>query len=235
MSRFAFLNRVLRRSHALWPAQRILDVGSGDAWFAQQLAARSYENTQITCWDSGYGESIASQVEKSAARMEWRRERPRQEFDLLLLLDVLEHIADDGTFLNETVRLNAAPGSFVLVTVPCWPYLFSAHDVHLRHMRRYRPAECRDLLTSSGLRILKEGGFYHSLLVFRVLAVLAERIGRWQKPPDDLGQWNVGSFATCFVTGTLKVDNAFTDLFSRLGLCVPGLSYWALCQKTRPS
>ncbi|MGB0694985.1 MAG: class I SAM-dependent methyltransferase [Rhodospirillaceae bacterium] len=55
---------------------------------------------------------------------------------LWLLLDVLEHIEDDKTFLGDVIS-KARVGSHILVTVPADPRLWSQHDVTALHQRRY--------------------------------------------------------------------------------------------------
>lgn len=56
--------------------------------------------------------------------------------DLVLLMDVLEHVEDDFHFLS-SVAGAMAPGAHLLLTVPADPALWSAHDVESLHWRRY--------------------------------------------------------------------------------------------------
>jgi SAM-dependent methyltransferase len=58
-------------------------------------------------------------------------------FDLVLCLDVLEHIPDDDAALRELLRVTQ-PGGHLVVTVPAYPALWSEHDVRNMHVRRYR-------------------------------------------------------------------------------------------------
>ncbi len=59
--------------------------------------------------------------------------------DLVLLMDVIEHVEDDFHFLS-SVASELVPGAHVLVTVPAHPELWSAHDVASQHWRRYTQA-----------------------------------------------------------------------------------------------
>src|SRR5262249_31659606 len=56
--------------------------------------------------------------------------------DVVLLLDVLEHLDDEGGALATARRALAAGGTLV-VTVPAFDWLWSAHDRALGHRRRY--------------------------------------------------------------------------------------------------
>ncbi len=55
---------------------------------------------------------------------------------LYLIMDVLEHIEDDRSFLADVVAL-ARPGAHVLITVPALAAMWSRHDETAGHFRRY--------------------------------------------------------------------------------------------------
>ncbi|MBM0740839.1 class I SAM-dependent methyltransferase [Phormidium sp. CLA17] len=60
----------------------------------------------------------------------------RNRYSLLLLLDVVEHIADPGIFLKDLVAL--FPNlTHVIITVPACPELWSNYDEFYGHYRRY--------------------------------------------------------------------------------------------------
>jgi SAM-dependent methyltransferase len=233
-ARCRFLLGVLERSGVADRPLSVLDVGAGDGWFARQLAARFPALARIACWDSGYdADLLARTAFASTGRVAFSRERPAGAFDLLLLLDVLEHVEEDGAFLSGLAAGSLAPGGWALVTVPAWPSLYGAHDRRLRHHRRYAPRAARALLRGAGLEVRAEGGLFTSLLAVRAAQLLRERVVASRRPPPDLGAWRAGRGATAVVRGALACDAGLSSLGSRLGVTVPGLSYWALCR--RPS
>jgi len=73
-------------------------------------------------------------------------------FDLVALLDVLEHIPDDRQALRAIVDL-LKPGGKLLVTVPGNPWMWSAHDVSHHHHRRYRKGALRRLAEEAGYEV----------------------------------------------------------------------------------
>ena len=230
-TRFAFFQELLRESDQLRASDEILDVGSGDAWFSGQLA-RHNQIEPITCWDMHYSDSSAHQLGIDERSVKLCRERPQRSFDLVLLLDVLEHVEDDVAFLRETVEKNLRPGGTVLVSVPAWKQLHSEHDRWLQHFRRYVPSEFRHALHSAGLQPIKKGGLFHSLLLPRALGVLKERALRSGPAADEPTlDWQAGPFTDRLVTGALRADNWVSRAASKLGLPLPGLSLWALCQQ----
>jgi SAM-dependent methyltransferase len=73
-------------------------------------------------------------------------------YDLIALLDVLEHVPDDKGSLRAIYQL-LKPGGALLLTVPINPWMWSAHDVAHHHHRRYRKQEIRQLAEDSGYSI----------------------------------------------------------------------------------
>jgi len=73
-------------------------------------------------------------------------------YDLIALLDVLEHVPDDKGSL-EAIRELLKPGAALLLTVPINPWMWTAHDVAHHHHRRYRKQEIRALAERAGYRI----------------------------------------------------------------------------------
>src|SRR5439155_1288450 len=136
----------------------ILDVGSGDAWFARSLLPALDPATRVTCWDAAYTPAQMEALAREAGlRLTCVSAPPEGRFDLVLLLDVLEHIEDDAGFLAGVVARNLAPGAHALVSVPAWGALFGAHDVQLRHFRRYAPSAGARLVRGAGLSIGPRG------------------------------------------------------------------------------
>jgi hypothetical protein len=79
-----------------------------------------------------------------------RRPEFRHRYDLLLLFDVLEHIQDDGAFLDAALEM-VKPRGWLLVNVPALPSLYSAYDKAAGHVRRYSLPDITDRLEKQGL------------------------------------------------------------------------------------
>lgn len=73
-------------------------------------------------------------------------------YDLIALLDVLEHVPDDAGSLKAIFGL-LKPGASLLLTVPINPWMWSAHDVAHHHHRRYRRREIETLAREAGFLI----------------------------------------------------------------------------------
>ncbi|MEQ5788890.1 class I SAM-dependent methyltransferase [Erythrobacter sp. NFXS35] len=92
-------------------------------------------------------------------------------FDLIAMLDVLEHIDDDvGSLRALGDRL--APDGRLLLTVPAVPWLWSDHDVLHQHKRRYTKAVLLKRLHEAGFEPVRIG--YFNALLFPL--ALAQRL-----------------------------------------------------------
>jgi SAM-dependent methyltransferase len=72
--------------------------------------------------------------------------------DLVVALDVIEHVGEDDQVVLEIARI-LRPGGTALIAVPCDMSLWSAHDVAVGHFRRYTRAGIAALVESAGLVI----------------------------------------------------------------------------------
>lgn len=88
-------------------------------------------------------------------------------FDLIVLLDVLEHIEEDALTL-QTLRSKLKPGGHLLITVPAYRWLWSGHDEINHHKRRYLLPELTAKLRQSGLQTVYSS--YFNTLLFPVVA-----------------------------------------------------------------
>ena len=101
------------------------------------------------------------------------------QFDLVVALDVIEHIREDV----ESIRSLAsciAPGGAMLITVPAYQWLYGSHDRSHHHKRRYSRGQIRSVVLASGLRI-ERSGYFNTLLsplifVARIWARLSGRV-----------------------------------------------------------
>lgn len=84
-------------------------------------------------------------------------------YDLIVLLDVLEHIPDDKGALA-ALRPKLAPGGRLLLAVPAMPSLWSGHDVAHHHQRRYTRRALEKVVAEAGYHVLRRTAFNTLLL-----------------------------------------------------------------------
>lgn len=228
-----FFRRILADGGVFERPRRVLDAGAGDGFFVGALLERLPAGSAALAWDTGYDEaSRPGFAPPTVPRLRFTREEPDERFDLVVMLDVLEHIDDDAAFLERRVRRNMEPDGLALVSVPCWPALFTSHDVALGHFRRYRSRALLELLDGAGLRVLRSGGLFSSLTVPRAMAKAAESLfsQRRHDAPGRL-EWRGNRLSARLVEGALELDAAVGRACARRGVGLPGLSFWALCRR----
>lgn len=119
----------------LQPEGRVLDAGCGSGRMLDALSdygevsGLDMNSESVTlARGRGYDDVQEGVVEA----LPWADET----FDLITLLDVLEHTADDRIALTELRRV-VRRGGYLLLTVPAHQALWANHDVLNQHYRRY--------------------------------------------------------------------------------------------------
>lgn len=153
------------------PAAHVLDVGAGGGWFSRWLLREGLA-ARATCVDPGYPED---RDEAEAGRpLAFRRRVGSTDADLVLMMDVLEHVPDDVALLSEYLDA-ARPGTPVFVTVPAFAFLWSAHDVYLEHHRRYTAPMLRGTIEGAGARVERLHYFFGTIFPLAAAIRLATR------------------------------------------------------------
>lgn len=137
---------------------RVLEIGAGDGWLAARLAHRP--NTTLTCLDV-----VSARARRAARQAACPGIAARAEalpfdtatFDLVVMVEVLEHLADLAAVLAEVRRV--ALGGALLVTVPfaqTIPQIICPHCLKEfpmdGHLHSFSPASLRAILEESGLK-----------------------------------------------------------------------------------
>ena len=133
--------------------KRILDIGCGTGetlTFLQKLfpEARLYgidTSDKAVAYTKKRGHQHV--VNASAESIPEKKET----FDVILLLDVLEHIRKDSQVLLEVKRV-LIPGGILLITSPALPLLWGDHDKNQGHYRRYTKNDFVQLSRKTGLK-----------------------------------------------------------------------------------
>lgn len=152
-------------------AKSFLEVGCGTGFV---MAAIRQANQQIAITGS---ELFSEGLEIAAARVEAAnfiqadaRALPYfEEFDVVGIFDVLEHIRDDEGVLNQ-IHKTLKKNGILILTVPQHPWLWSPADELACHVRRYTCDDLEQKLTAQGFDILRSTSFVTTLLPAMVLS-----------------------------------------------------------------
>jgi SAM-dependent methyltransferase len=139
--------------------EKILDVGCASGLLLEDLVAAGMEKSNL------YGIDVSEEaIEKCHAKgfqhtyvMDGAAiSLEKESFDLLIASDCLEHIEQDEKALQNWYSL-LKPGGRILVFVPAFMSLWSAHDVVNYHFRRYTREELVQKATKTGFQIQRKG------------------------------------------------------------------------------
>jgi 2-polyprenyl-3-methyl-5-hydroxy-6-metoxy-1,4-benzoquinol methylase len=169
------LASVIARKVKLPPAAHILEIGCGTGHNLPMLAR--------------FGDVDAIEIDESSRKIAARRLGrdvgqsplpelsgvPEGRYDMVALLDVLEHVEDDRAALR-AIAARLRPGGTVLLTVPQYPWMWSGHDVANHHHRRYTKKTLRAAIADAGLNIKLMSNFNSLLFPLAVVDRLVARM-----------------------------------------------------------
>ena len=110
---------------------------------------------------------------------------PENTYDMVAILDVLEHVDADREALASIAR-RLRPGGKILITVPAHPWMWSAHDVVNHHQRRYTRKTLRTVIRAAGLKLDMMSYFNSLLFPLAATARLAGRLTGNQDSDDKM-------------------------------------------------
>ncbi len=100
-------------------------------------------------------------------------EQIQKKYELIVLLDVLEHIEDPIAFLENIYSILSYDG-IVVIGVPAFQSLWSDHDVKMKHYKRYDWNTLK-VETNNHFKIEKKYGFNYLLLPLRYMQIKFSR------------------------------------------------------------
>jgi len=120
-----------------WAPLRVFDIGCGTGITGRQLGRSTswvFDGADLNIealnrCDAGMGRLLYYDILEKRAEF-------REQYDVIILFDVIEHIEHTRPFL-EAVFFHLKPGGFVLVNVPALMGLFGVYDTVAGHYRRY--------------------------------------------------------------------------------------------------
>ena len=178
LARRRILERLIRRVVRPPKNARILEVGCGTGHNLAMLKAfGKLEASELDrCARAVASKRLPRKVKE--ARLPDLSMFERNGYDLIALLDVLEHVPDDLASLR-SIHRRLKPGGALLLTVPANPWMWSAHDAAHHHFRRYTRKQLAELFLRSGLEV-QLLSYFNSLLFPLVAAarVAGKMIGR---------------------------------------------------------
>lgn len=149
----------------------MLDVGAGSGIFSKILQDDGWGTATLV--DPAYPDD--HDEDWHGKTLQFRRSIEKNDAKLIMMMDVLEHVPDDAALLREYAE-KSEPGTYVLITVPAFQWLFSAHDLFLEHYRRYTRNDVNDMVERAGLDVVHSSYFFGFIFPLAVIVRLIEKI-----------------------------------------------------------
>lgn len=162
----------------------ILDFGCNYGHSVQLLQKLGYQAQGVDISEGAiqYGKSVGIQNIFLGGEKKFNQE----SFDVVIALDVIEHIKDDQQAIKEIVRM-VKPGGLIVIAVPAYMFLWGVQDEIAHHFRRYTMSQLISLSKKAGdLDVVRKT--YLNTLLFLPIALfrLGSRIVRRRTQGSDL-------------------------------------------------
>jgi SAM-dependent methyltransferase len=173
--RRAVLSSYIARSGNLPLNARVLEIGCGTGHNLSMLAqfgtvsAVEIDYISRTIASERLGKPVIDNSLPDLVDVE------RRSFDLVAVLDVIEHVKDDVAALR-SIASCLRPSGKVLITVPAHPWMWSSHDEANHHFRRYSRSSLQQAIATAGLITDKPRYFNSILFPLAVARRLSARI-----------------------------------------------------------
>jgi len=192
-ARERFILRRLRHALADRPASRLLDVGCGDGLLLDKLEQ--------------FGSPEGLETDPDIVTAEGRRKgrihlgslhdfSPGYGFHVIIMADVLEHVADQRGFLARAAQL-LEPRGRILVTLPALAALWTRHDELNHHYRRYDRAALRTVAREAGLIAESMEYFFMWMVLPKLTVRLAQKVLPPRPASVTVPPFPVNRAATC--------------------------------------
>lgn len=160
----AALSRHFKSSSA---EQKVLDVGcgaGGNILFLKNFGQVTGLDISEEALRFSRKEPFANLVLGNAETLPF----PDASFDVVSILDCIEHLEDDRKALHECRRVLKKDG-VLLLTVPAHKWLWSRHDEALHHKRRYTRGELKKKIENAGFSVRELSHFVIPAIPFLLL------------------------------------------------------------------
>lgn len=205
----------------------VLDVGAGSGIFSKQLLENDLAS-RATCIDIEYSED--RDIKYQDKTVKFRQTIPQTEkYDLLLMMDVLEHVDDDLHLLNH-YKENIENDGYLLITVPAFQFLWSEHDDFLEHRRRYTKSKLIEVVEKAGLSVVNVRYFFGILFPLVALIRITNRLtSRASKEAPKSSLKSNGKIVSSALLMIHKIETKIILPWNTIA----GLSVICLCKKTQ--
>lgn len=164
---------------------KVLDFGCGSGIFVDELQKKGYQifGTDISEEAIKYGELRG--INNLKIQDSHKLDYPDNNFDVVLSMDVLEHLEDESWAVREVERILKPGGKFIIM-VPAYQFLWGVQDEVAHHYRRYTLGGLKNKISNSGSFNIKYSTYFNTFLFLPIALVrIVSRIFNLKKRQSD--------------------------------------------------
>ncbi len=180
LSRNYILADVLRAQQL--SKSKILEIGCGRGVVVGFLRSRGHDCFGVELADISLDQDLSPYIKTGTDALSLPLDF-RESFEVILLLDTIEHIENPVQFLKALSEAYPNVRHFIF-TVPAQSELWSNYDEHYGHFRRYDIASMNHTIETSNLVTTRISYFFHSLYYPTrfLIKVRKHRSIKWHTP-----------------------------------------------------
>jgi SAM-dependent methyltransferase len=167
---------------------KILDFGCNHGFFAGILQKQGFNVSGIDVSPEAIFDGREAGVKNLHTVLANLSDFPEEKFNVILCLDVLEHIENDKIAF-EKMKKALLPGGLIIITVPAFQFLWGVQDEASNHFRRYNKKTFKELLRKDDLQNLRFS--YFNFILFPAIAFV--RILAKIKKPKRVSDFEMGN------------------------------------------
>lgn len=129
---------------------RLLDIGCGGGLLSEPMARLGFEVTAVDASERNIGAAKAHatetglQINYLCSTVETLAEEGSESFDVILNMEVIEHVADPAQFLKDCARLLSPGGLMIVATLNRTAKAMALAVVGAEHVLRWLPVGTHD-------------------------------------------------------------------------------------------
>lgn len=158
----------LLRKYKITKGSKILDFGCGSGFLVGELQKRGYDAFGVDSSEDAikFRKGINNLSVKKGESLNFSD----SSFDLVVALDVIEHIKHDDHAVKGIERI-LKPGGIIIITVPAYQWMWGVQDEIAKHFRRYTVSSFSQVIRAkSNLKFIRKT--YFNTFLFPPIAVV---------------------------------------------------------------
>lgn len=156
--------------------KKILDYGCGSGFLVGQFQRVGYDTHGADVSKEAIEFGTQKGIRNLSVINGINTNFPDSNFDLILAMDVVEHIKEDNLAVKDLERL-LKPGGYIIITVPAYQWMWGLQDEVAHHFRRYTMGSLLNLVKNHPLLSVLKKTYFNTFLF--PPAALVRIVSKW--------------------------------------------------------